>query len=35
MHPDERYAVDMWRRPDEYVKPKKKKKKAKNYERKN
>ena len=28
MHPVERYAADMWRRPDDYVKPKKKKVKA-------
>lgn len=25
MHPVERYAYDMWRRPDDYVKLKKKK----------
>lgn len=34
MHPVERYAYNMWRRPDDYVKSKKKKKKIISNERK-
>ena len=34
MHPVERYAADMWRNPDQYVKPKKKMKNGKTTNRK-